>query len=113
MLGSKNNLLVDRRVYAFKGTWKDVSQDLSRLVYYYVEKPMTLVEDFKGGRETLTPQITINVFGEFPICVHDIFTLQNGERYKVEDITFNYFESNILVRDMLKQRVQSMTLTLQ
>jgi len=112
MLGSKNNLLVDRRVYPFKGTWRDRLQDIDRVCYYFVETPLTLVESFENGRECLKPQITITIFGEFPICTHDLFTLQNGETYKVSGINANYLESNIAVRDMLKQRIQSMSLTL-
>lgn len=111
MLGSKNHLFVDRRVYAYKGKWKDPKQDLERLCYYFINEN-TLVESYENGRGQMKQQITITVFGEFPIVAYDEFTLQTGEKYKVQNITYNYFESNILVRDMLKQKVESMTLVL-
>ena len=103
MLGSKNHLFVDRRVYAYKGEWKDPKQDLARNIYYFINEN-TLVEDYENGRGQMKPQITITIFGEFPICANDLITLQNKETYRVQGITFNYFESNILVRDMLKQK---------
>lgn len=111
MLGSKNHLFVDRRVYAFKGTWKDPKQDLERLCYYFVNET-TLVESYENGRGHMKPQITITVFGEFPICANDLFKLQTDEEFRVQDISYNYFESNVLVRDMLKQKVESMVLIL-
>ena len=111
MLGSKNHLFVDRRVYAYKGTWKDPRQDLKRNLYYFINE-QTLVESYENGRGQMKPQITITVFGEFPICANDEITLQTNEKFKVEGITYNYFESNILVRDMLKQKVESMVLIL-
>ena len=111
MLGSKNHLFVDRRVYAYKGKWKDPRQDLERNLYYFINE-LTLVESYENGRGQMKPQITITVFGEFPICANDEITLQTNEKFKVEGITYNYFESNILVRDMLKQKVESMVLIL-
>lgn len=111
MLGSKNNILVDRRVYAYKGKWKSPKQDLENNIYYFINEN-TLVESYENGRGQMKPQITITIFGEFPIIANDTITLQNEETYRVQNITKNYFENNILIRDMLKQKVESMTLVL-
>ncbi len=111
MLGSKNNFFVDRRVYPFKGKWKDPKQDLERNIYYFVNSH-TLVESYENGRGQMKDQITITIYGEHPICANDKFYLDNGDDYKVQDITKNYFESNILIKDMLKPKVESMTLVL-
>lgn len=112
MLGLKNNLLVDRRTYTFMGHWKNPQQDLESVVYYFVSQPMTLVNEWRNGREQLVPQLEITICGEFPIVCGDYITLQNNEVKRVEGISLNYFESNIAVRDMLKQRVESMVITL-
>lgn len=112
MLGTKNNLFVDRRVFCFKGKWKDPRQDIERNCFYYI-KENTLVEDYRDGKETLSPRITIVVFGEYPMCEHDTFTLQTGETYRVGNIILNYVETNILVRDLCKQRVESMMVVLE
>lgn len=112
MLGSKNHLFVDRRVYAFKGKWKDPKQDLETNIYYFVNE-YTMVEVYENGRGQVKPQITITVFGEHAIISNDDITLETGETYKVQGKpNLNYFESNILVRDMLKQKVESMVLVL-
>lgn len=108
----KSGLYCDRRTYAFKGKWKKPYEDLEENIYYFVSEPQTLVPSFKNGREELVPQIEITIFGGKPICEKDIITLQNGEEYMVENITINYLESNILVRDMLKQRIESQVITL-
>lgn len=113
MLGTKNDIFVDRRVYAFKGKWKDPKQDIERTCYYFV-KENTLVESYENGKETIKPRITIVVFGEFPFCARDIFTLQDGSKLRIQGSpSINYVESNITIRDMLKQRIGSMVLILE
>lgn len=109
----KNALFCDRRVYAFKGEWKSPQQDVAEQVYYFISKPMTLATGFKNGREQLVPTLEITIFGGKPICEKDFITLQDGSKYRVQDITINYLESNLLVRDMLKQRIESQVLVLQ
>lgn len=112
MLGTKNHLFVDRRVYPFKGEWKDPKQDLARNIYYFINET-TLVESYENGRGQVKPQITITLFGEFPICANDEIILATKEKYKVQEMpTLNYYECNILVRDLLKPKVESMTLVL-
>lgn len=112
MLGTKNNLFVDRVAYPFKGKWKDPKQDLVTNLYYFVNE-YTMVEVYENGRGQVKPQITITVFGEHAIISNDEIILETGEKYKVQGKpNLNYFESNILVRDLLKPRVESMTLTL-
>ena len=112
MLGTKNSLFVDRVAYPFKGKWKDPKQDLDRNIYYFINE-QTLVEAYENGRGQVKPQITITLFGEFPIIANDEIVLETGEKYKVQETPMlNYYESNILVRDLLKPRVESMTLTL-
>ena len=81
MLGSKNNFFVDRRVYPFKGKWKDPKQDLEKNIYYFVNSH-TLVESYENGRGQMKDQITITIYGEHPICANDKFYLDNGDDYK-------------------------------
>lgn len=112
MLGSKNTILVDRRVYAFKGIWQNPQQDVSDICYYFISQQMTLTTEYRNGREQLRPQMEITIYGEKPIVVGDHFTLQSGEKYRVLAITYNYVEHNIAVRDMLKQKISNMIITL-
>lgn len=110
----KSAILCDRRVYAFKGKWKNPNQDLEETIYYFVSKPLTLETRFGGNQaEELVPTLEITIFGGKPICEKDIITLQNGEKYMVGGIVINYLESNLYVRDMLKQRIASQVLTLE
>ena len=50
-LGTKNPILVDRRIYAFKGKWHKPRNDIETNIYYFVSTQMTLVEDYENGRE--------------------------------------------------------------
>ena len=113
MLGTKNQLVCDRRVYCFKGKWKNPNNDYDQVIYYFISTPMTLVGTWENGREQVKTTLGITVFGEHAFCKHDIIYLQTGEKYEVNDITNNYFESNIQVRDLLKQRAQSQEVTLE
>lgn len=111
MIG-KNPLLVDRRVYAFKGKWENPNEDLPTNVYYFISSRPTLTADFVNGRETLTEQMEITCYGEHAFCSADYFYLQDGTRKRIEGIANNYFEHNIAVRDMLKPRIESQVLIL-
>lgn len=114
MLGNKNPLFVDRRVYAFKGKWKNPNnKDYLENIYYYVSTPATLTSSWVDGREEIKPTIGITVFGEHAFCKHDTIYLQDGSKYEISDITNNEFENNIQVRDMLKPRVESQEITLE
>lgn len=113
MLGSKNPLLVNRRTYAFKGQWQSPNNDVGENIYYFISQQPTMAKTFVNGREQLTIVMEITCFGEHPICEGDMFVLQTGEVKRIEGITNNYFESNIAVRDMLKQRIESQVLILE
>ena len=109
----KTPVLCDRRVYSFKGKWKSPNNDFSENVYYYIKEPLTIVPSYVNGREELKETITITCFGSKPFAKEDSITLQNGVSYKIQQIVPTYFESNILVRDMLKQRIESVDLVLE
>ena len=109
----KTPFLCDRRVYDKKGYWQNPNQDVKDTFFYFVKEPLTLVPRYDNyGREQMEKTMTIVVFGSRQIIKEDTLFLENGETFKVENITLNYFESNVLVKDMLKPRVESMELTL-
>ena len=109
----KTPLLCDRRVYDKKGKWKSPKQDLEENIFYFIKEPLTIVSDYRNGQETMVETLTITIFGGKPIIKEDTITLQDGTTYKVVGFTINYFEDNVLLKDMLKQRIESMTLTLE
>lgn len=112
MLG-KNPLLVDRTIYSFKGKWQSPnSEDLHTNIYYFISQRPTFTTDFVNGREQLTQELEITCYGEHAFCVGDYFYLQDGERKRIEGVANNYFEPNIAIRDMLKQRIESQILIL-
>lgn len=105
-------IICDRRTYAFKGKWKSPNNDIEENIFYFVKEPLSLVTSYENGREELKETITITVFGMKPIAIKDFITLQNGVKYEVQNVLPNFYESNILVRDMLKQRYESYDLIL-
>jgi len=110
----KTPLLCDRRVYDKKGKWKSPNNDIAENIFYFVKEPLTLVASYDSyGREEMKETTTITVFGGKQIVKEDTITLETGETFKVVSLTINYFESNILVKDMLKPRIESMELTLE
>ena len=109
----KTPLLCDRRVYAFKGKWKSPNNDIEENCFYYIKEPLTLVPTYVNGREEVKETLTICVFGTKPFAKEDDFTLQNGTTYRIVNITPNELETNILVRDMLKPRYESVDLQLE
>lgn len=110
----KTPMLCDRRVYDKKGKWKSPNQDISENIFYFVQTPRTLVPSFEdNGREELKETMTIVIFGGKPIIKGDLITLDTGEQFMAQGITINYFESNILVRDMLKPRIESLVVELE
>lgn len=108
----KTPILCDRRVYDKKGKWKSPNNDLEENIYYFIKEQPTLVASYYNGRQEFKEEMTITIFGGKPICKEDTITLANGVKHKVESITYNYIEHNVLVVDMLKQRIESMTLVL-
>lgn len=109
----KTPILCDRRIYDKKGKWQNPNQDIAEPLFYFVREPRTLVPSYDpNGREQLRETMTIVAFGGKPIIKGDFVYLDTGEKFQVSNITANYFEPNILVRDMLKPRVESLVLEL-
>ena len=108
----KTPILCDRRIYDKKGKWKSPNNDIEENVYYFIKEPLTLVPTYKNGREELKETITITCFGSKAFCKEDTITLDTGTTFKIEQIIPNYIEHNILVKDMLKPRVESCDIVL-
>lgn len=109
----KTPLLCDRRVYDKKGKWQNPNNDIADNIFYFIKEPKTMVSEYIGGREELKEQLTIVVFGEKPIIKDDDIILDTGEVYKVQNITTRYVEHNVLVKDMLKPRIESLEIILE
>ena len=109
----KTPILCDRRIYDKKGKWKSPNNDYAENIFYFVKEPLSLVASYTNGLEELKETITITIFGGKPIVKEDIITLDNGTTYRVQTITPNYIEHNILVKDSLKPRIESMDIVLE
>lgn len=109
----KTPILCDRRVYDKKGSWKSPNNDIPENVFYFIKEPLTLVPSYVNGREQLKETLTITVFGGKPFAKEDKITLDTGIVYKIQQIVPNFIEHNILVKDMLKPRIESMDLVLE
>ena len=110
----KTPILCDRRVYDKKGKWKSPNNNIEENIFYFIKEPLTLTPEYdRNMREELVETITIVVFGGKQIIKEDKITLDTGETFRVQGITINYVETNILVKDMLKPRIGSMELVLQ
>lgn len=109
----KTPILCDRRVYAFKGKWRNPQNDIDENIFYFVKEPLTMVATYETGREQFKETITICVFGNKPFAKEDTITLDNGVTYKIHGMVSNFYESNILVRDMVKPRIESVDLILE
>ena len=111
----KSPYVCDRRVFDKRGKWKSPNNDHEENVYYYVKEPLTLAASYDSNkREELKATTTIVIFGGKPIIKEDTITLENGTKLKVgENIIINYAEQNVLVKDMLKPRIESMEITLE
>ena len=108
----KTPLLCDRRVYDKKGKWKSPNNDIEENIFYFVKEPLTIISEYRNGQEQMIETTTITIFGGKPIIEKDKITLDNGTTYEVSSFVINYFEPNILVKDMLKPRIESMDLIL-
>ena len=109
----KTNMICDRRIFDKKGKWKSPNSDIEENIYYFIKEPLTIASDYRNGQEEMVETMTITIFGGKPIVKEDTITLQDGTTFKVVEKTVNYFEANIMVKDMLKQRIASMELVLE
>ena len=109
----KTPILCDRRVYDKKGEWSSPNNDFKENIFYFIKEPLTLIPSYENGREQLKETLTITVYGAKQFVKEDFITLATGEKYRIAQITLNYIEHNILVKDMLKQRVESCDLVLE
>lgn len=109
----KTPIFCDRRVYDKKGKWKSPNNDIAENIFYFIKENLTLVPSYHNGREELKETMIITVFGGKQIVKEDEITLDNGNTYRVQQITPNYIEHNVLVTDMLKPRIESMDLVLE
>ena len=109
----KTPMLCDRRVYDKKGKWQNPNNDIPTNIFYFIKEPKTIVPSYASGREELKETLTIVVFGGKPIAKDDKIITETGETFRVETIIVNYAEHNILVKDMLKPRIESLELTLE
>ena len=106
-------ILCDRRIYDKKGKWKSPNNDIEENIFYFIKENLTLVPSYRNGREELKETLTITVYGSKPFTKEDVITLDNNTKYRVQEITINYIEHNILVKDLLKPRIESMDLVLE
>ena len=109
----KTPILCDRRIYDKRGKWKSHKNDISENIFYFVKEPLTMTPSYENGREQLKETITITVFGGKPISKEDSIWLEDGTEFIIETFEVNYIEHNILVKDMLKPRIASMTIVLE
>ncbi|MBO7715453.1 MAG: hypothetical protein J6S85_17965 [Methanobrevibacter sp.] len=109
----KTPLLCDRRVYDKKGKWKSPNDDIAQNVFYFIKENLTLVPSYVNGREELKETLTITVFGSKPFAKEDLITLDTGVTYRIQEITPNFIEHNVMVTDLLKPRIESCDLVLE
>ena len=108
----KTPILCDRRVYDKKGKWKSPNNDVAENIFYFVKEPLTMIPAYRNGQEELKETITITVYGGKPFAKEDTIADELGKTWKIEQITPNYIEHNILVKDLLKPRIESINLVL-
>ena len=109
----KTPIICDRRVYDKKGKWKSPNNDIAENIFYFVKEPLTLVPSYRNGREEMKETLTITVFGSKQFAKEDEITLDSGVKYRIQEITYNFIEHNILVKDLLKPRIESCDLVLE
>lgn len=109
----KTPIVCDRRIYDKKGKWKSPNNDYAENIFYYIKENLTLVPSYVNGREELKETMTITVFGGKPFVKEDEITLDTGVKFRIQGITVNYIEHNVLVTDMLKPRIASVDLVLE
>ena len=110
----KTPIFCDRRVYDKKGKWYSPLTHIEENIFYFVQTPLTLVPSYDvNGREQMKESMTIVIFGGKPIVKEDLITLEDGTQLTAQTITVNYFEPNIMVKDMLKPRIESLEIVLE
>ena len=109
----KTPIICDRRVYDKRGKWRNPNEDYTDNIFYFIKTPLSVATDYRNGRETMVETITITIFGGKPIVKGDIVLLENGKEYMVHNLTINYIESNIAIKDLVKPRIESMELELE
>lgn len=109
----KTPIICDRRVYDKKGKWKSPNNDIAENIFYYIKENLTLVPSYRNGREEMKETMTITVFGSKPFVKEDEITLDTGVKFRIQTITPNYIEHNVMVTDMLKPRIASVDLVLE
>lgn len=109
----KTPIVCDRRIYDKKGHRYNQILDIEEPFFYFFKEPITLSESYVDGREEMKETCTITVFGEKPFAKGDIVILEDGTQFMVMSYTLNYAEVNIMVKDMLKPRVESIDLVLE
>ena len=105
-------IVCDRRIYDKKGTWKNPQQDIAENIFYFVKEPLTIVPEWENNQEKMVETTTICVFGGKPFIKQDQITLENGTIFRIDSLIINYAESNVLVKDLLKPRIESVDLIL-
>ena len=110
----KTPILCDRRVFDKKGKWKSPNNDIAENIFYFVKEPMTLTPSYdQYSREEMKPTMTITIFGGKQIIKNDDIVLETGEPMKVVSLVINYAETNVMIKDLLKPRIESMDLVLE
>ena len=111
----KTPIVCDRRIYDKKGKWKSPNNDLVENVFYFVKEPLSLATSYNSrGQQILKETMTITIYGGKQFAIEDEITTDYDKKYRIAEILeVNYIESNILVKDMLKPRIQSTTVVLE
>lgn len=109
----KSVLFCDRRIYDKRGKWKSPNKDYTENIFYFVKEPLTFTPSWEKGRETIKTTMTITVFGGKTFGKEDMIELEDGMKLKVQTFSINYLETNILVKDLLKPIIESITLELE
>lgn len=105
-------ILCDRRIYDKKGKWKSPNNDIEENLFYFIKEPLTISSEWVNGKEQIVETTTITIFGGKPIVKGDLIVLEDGTIFRVDSITINYIENNILLKDLLKPQIESMDLVL-
>ena len=109
----KTPILCDRRIYDKKGEWKSPNNDIAENIFYFVKEPLTIASEYRNGREEMVETMTITIFGGKRIVKNDTITLETGTTYKVHSVVINYAEVNVMIKDLLKPRIEIMDLILE
>lgn len=113
-----NSEIVDRRIYRFKGYWKQVNNDKLVVFFYFMQDGFpTFTQSFENGIEQLKITYKIQVYGNLHFTKGDIVILNKDSFDEVELKVYNtkpkFYEPNVLIADLVKQRVESTELLLQ